>query len=242
MREIVFDTETTGFDPTQGHRVVELGCVELVNGIESGRTLQIYFNPERDMPPEAFRIHGLSEQFLSAQKLFADHIDEICEFLGDDARLIAHNAGFDFTFLDAEFARCGRPPLSRDRMVDTAALARRRHPGAKHTLDALCTRYGVDRSHRDKHGALLDAELLAQVYIEMQGGRQIALGWGDDDGDTDCEAASATVQSAAALQPDAAPTPPIIRPPRHFAPSAEELARHAAFVATLKDPLWAQAL
>ena len=175
MREIVFDTETTGLDPRTGDRMVEIGCVEMIDRVATGRTYHAYYNPERDMPAGAEAVHGLSVAFLSAKPLFASGAEELLAFLGD-APLVAHNAGFDFGFLNAELERIGRGPVGMERMVDTVALARKRHPGAKLSLDALCTRYGVDRSHRVKHGALLDAELLAQVYIELTGGRQIGLG------------------------------------------------------------------
>ncbi|MEL7218759.1 MAG: DNA polymerase III subunit epsilon, partial [Pseudomonadota bacterium] len=174
MREIVFDTETTGLDPKTGDRMVEIGCVEMIGRVETGKTFHAYYNPERDMPAAAEAVHGLSISFLETKPLFAAGADELLEFLGD-APLVAHNAGFDFGFLNAELERIGREPIGLDRMVDTVAIARKKHPGAKLSLDALCTRYGVDRSHRVKHGALLDAELLAQVYVELTGGRQIGL-------------------------------------------------------------------
>jgi DNA polymerase-3 subunit epsilon len=176
MREIVLDTETTGLDPAQGHRIVEVGCVELINRIPTGAVYHCYFNPERDMPAEAFAVHGLSIEFLCEKgKKFAECIDEFLDFLGD-AKLVIHNAGFDVTFLNAEFERLKKPPIARERLVDTLALARRRHPGAGNRLDDLCARYGIDNSRRTKHGALLDAELLAEVYGELLGGRQAKLG------------------------------------------------------------------
>jgi DNA polymerase-3 subunit epsilon len=229
MREVIFDTETTGLDPKTGDRMVEIGCIEMVGRIETGRSFHAYFNPERDMPPEAERVHGLSSAFLAAKPRFAESAEELLAFLGD-APLVAHNAGFDFGFLNAELERAGRVPVALDRMVDTVAIARRKHPGAKLSLDALCTRYGIDRSHRVKHGALLDAELLAQVYVELTGGRQIGLGLGDHG-----EAA----QTAAADDPAGAPvaTRPA-RAPRPHAPSAEELARHQAFIADIGNALW----
>jgi DNA polymerase-3 subunit epsilon len=174
MREIVFDTETTGLDPFQGHRLVEIGCVELVNRFPTGQVLHRYFNPDRDMPPEAFAVHGLSAEFLRDKPRFADIVDEIIEFIGE-APLIAHNALFDLGFLNAELERCARPAVARDRLVDTLLLARRRHPASPNSLDALCARYGIDLTKRTKHGALLDAGLLADVYIELIGGRQASL-------------------------------------------------------------------
>jgi DNA polymerase-3 subunit epsilon len=175
MREIVLDTETTGLDPNDGHRLVEIGCVEIFNGIPTGETWHRYFNPERDMPAEAFAVHGLSRDFLSDKPLFAHLAEDFLAFVGE-ARLVIHNAGFDMRFLNAELARLGKPMLPLDRVVDTLAMARRRHPGARVSLDELCARYGIDNSKRVKHGALLDAEILAEVYIELNGGRQTALG------------------------------------------------------------------
>ncbi len=185
MREIVFDTETTGLDPVAGHRVVEIGCVELFNGIPTGKVLHHYLDPQRDMPPEAFAVHGLSAEFLAGKPLFKDIVEEFCAFTAH-AKLVAHNAEFDFRFLSAELVAVGREPLDRARMVDTLALARRRHPGSPASLDALCQRYGIDNSRRTRHGALLDAEILAEVYAELNGGRQTTLifagpasrGWG----------------------------------------------------------------
>jgi DNA polymerase-3 subunit epsilon len=174
MREIVLDTETTGLDPYQGHRVVEIGCVELVNRIPSGTTFHAYLNPERDMPAEARAVHGLTAEFLADKPRFSDVVDDLIAFLGD-AALVIHNAGFDLAFLNAELGRAKRPVLAPGRAVDTLTLARRRHPGAPNRLDDLCSRYGIDNSRRTKHGALLDAELLAEVYAELVGGRQARL-------------------------------------------------------------------
>lgn len=176
MREIVFDTETTGFDPATGDRIVEIGCVELLNRIPTGSTFHAYINPERDMPPQAEAVHGLSAEFLADKPLFAEIAENFLEFIGLDSKLVAHNAGFDMTFLDYELKKCGLVPPSRDRVVDTLTLARRKHPGGGNKLDDLCARYGIDNSRRTKHGALLDAELLAEVYAELAGGRQANLG------------------------------------------------------------------
>ncbi len=233
MREVVFDTETTGLDPDAGHRVVELGAIEMINRVETGRTLHLYFNPERDMPPEAEAIHGISARFLSDKPLFREKADEILAFLAD-ADLVAHNARFDFKFLNAELAGCGRPPLDPGRMVDTQALARARHPGAKHTLDALCTRYGIDRSRRIKHGALLDSELLAQLYVELTGGRQIGLEIADPVADLMHRSQGGGPHPAGQIGPDGR----TVVAPRHFAPSPEELARHARFLEAIENPLW----
>jgi DNA polymerase-3 subunit epsilon len=175
MREIVFDTETTGLDPNQGDRLVEIGCIELVNRFPSGRTFHCYFNPERDMPEAAFKVHGLSIDFLKDKPLFAHKVAELVEFLGD-APLIAHNAMFDLGFLNAELERARKGAVSRERLIDTLMLARRKHPGGSNRLDDLCARYKIDNSKRVKHGALLDAELLAEVYIELIGARQANLG------------------------------------------------------------------
>ena len=227
MREIVFDTETTGLNPAGGDRMVEIGCVEIYNRVETGRHFHAYFFPERDMPHDAELVHGLSAAFLSDKPLFSETAEALIDFL-EDSPLVAHNAGFDFGFLNFELERCGRPPVSMSRMVDTLTLARSRHPGAKHSLDALCMRFGIDRSHRVKHGALLDAQLLAQVYVELTGGRQIGLGLVADTG---------RVSVAASAKPVTIREP---RPPRpHFA-AAEELERHRAFIAQLVNPLWAR--
>lgn len=223
MREIIFDTETTGLSFPGGDRLVEIGCVELVNRVETGRTFHAYYHPERTMPAEAAAVHGLTDAFLSDKPLFPVRVDELLAFLAD-APVVAHNAAFDMSFLNGELERCGRPALATGRVVDTLPIARSRHPGAKHTLDALCSRYGVDRSHRVLHGALLDAQLLAQVYVELMGGRQIGLGL--------------VAEKREDAAPAAAPRPRVARPPRHFAPSAGELAAHRAFMSSINDPLW----
>lgn len=224
MREIVFDTETTGLDPLRGDRMVEIGCIEIVNRMPTGRTFHAYFNPERDMPAEAEAVHGLTSTFLADKPRFVEKAQELLEFLGD-CPLVAHNAGFDFGFLNAELTLCGFDTVCRTRMVDTVAIARMRHPGAKLSLDALCTRYGIDRSHRTRHGALLDAELLAQVYVELRGGRQIGLELAAERRDE--------IVSVVAVRTDR-----VFRPARPHAPSPEELAAHAEFIKTLNAPLW----
>lgn len=225
MREIIFDTETTGLDPQGGDRLVEIGCIEMVNRVATGRTFHAYFNPERSMPAAAEAVHGLSDAFLADKPRFAERAGELLEFLGDSP-LVAHNAGFDFGFLNAELAICGLEPVSKDRMVDTVALARVRHPGAKLSLDALCTRYGIDRSHRTRHGALLDAELLAQVYVELTGGRQIGL-------ELAAEKEDVLLASAVTVRRERA-----WRQPRPHQPSEAELAAHADFLKTINSPLW----
>jgi len=224
MREIIFDSETTGLSPAGGDRMVEIGCVEMINRVETGRTYHAYFNPERPMPSEAEAVHGLSNIFLSDKPCFADKAAELLEFVGD-APLIAHNATFDFGFLNHELQRCSMDPICLSRMICTLVLARSRHPGAKHSLDALCTRFGVDRSHRVKHGALLDAQLLAQVYVELTGGRQIGLTLVGESAPGD---ARSTL--TAAERPFRAPRP-------HF-PSDVERDRHRRFIAALANPLW----
>jgi DNA polymerase-3 subunit epsilon len=171
MREIVFDTETTGFEPDEGHRIVEIGCVELMDHFPTGRTLQFYLNPERDIPIESQRVHGLSAEFLADKALFAHVVDEFLEFLGD-APLVIHNASFDIKFINAELNRVGRRPIPLARTIDTIEIAKRKVPGARYSLDELCKRFGVDLSARAKHGALLDAQLTAEIYLELIGGRQ----------------------------------------------------------------------
>jgi DNA polymerase-3 subunit epsilon len=174
MREIILDTETTGLDPLRGDRLVEIGCVEIFNRMPTGQTFHRYFNPERDMPAEAFAVHGLSSEFLSAKPFFAEEVDDFLAFIGD-APLVIHNASFDISFINAELDRIKRPPISRERLIDTLLLARRKHPGVSNRLDDLCSRYAIDNSRRTKHGALLDAELLAEVYIDLIGARQSQL-------------------------------------------------------------------
>ena len=227
MREIVFDTETTGLSPLAGDRVVEIGCVELVNRVETGRTFHAYFNPDRSMPSGAEAVHGLSDAFLSDKPRFHERVEELIEFLGD-CPLVAHNASFDFGFLNHELNNCGRPVICLSRMVDTLQIARSRHPGSKHSLDALCTRFGVDRSLRVKHGALIDAQLLAQCYVELTGGRQIGFSLAD----------SIIVEPIEEAAEAEAPITFEIRPPRAHSPSEEELEAHARFLATLTDPIW----
>ena len=227
VREIVFDTETTGLNPSAGDRMVEIGCIELVNRVETGRHFHAYFNPDRPMPSEAEAVHGLSDIFLSDKPRFGELAEELLDFI-KDSPLVAHNASFDFGFLNAELERCSRKSVCSSRMVDTLLLSRSRHPGAKHSLDALCARFGVDRSMRVKHGALLDAQLLAQVYVELTGGRQIGLGLVAD-------TQPATVR--------AADKPVTIREPRLARPhqaDAGELERHRAFISRLANPLWAR--
>ena len=225
MREIVLDTETTGLDPAAGHRVVELGCVELMNMVATGKTFHVYFNPEMLMPAGAQDIHGLTDEFLADKPLFADQADAFLEFIGD-AQLVIHNASFDIGFLNAELARLDKPKLANP-YVDTVTMARRKFPGQRASLDALCERFGIDNSSRTKHGALLDSELLAEVYLELSGGRQRDLGLAPE------IAARARVAGGTAI---------VIQPPRPHAASAAELAAHAEFVKKLGEAaLWLKA-
>jgi DNA polymerase-3 subunit epsilon len=230
MREIVFDTETTGLSAADGHRLVEIGCIELINRVESGNSFHCYFHPERSMPAEAEAVHGLSERFLSDKPLFGSQAQALLEFIGDSP-LIAHNATFDFGFLNWELKSCGHPEIHLGRMIDTLAIARKAHPGAKHSLDALCSRYGIDRSHRVKHGALLDAQLLAQLYVELTGGRQIGLL-------LKTEEVQSTGPIMASLDPVNPRTQAVVRPARPHIASEEELEKHRLFIAGLKDALW----
>lgn len=224
MREIVLDTETTGLDPEAGHRIVELACLELVHHLPTGRHFQRYFNPERDMPEEARAIHGLSEEFLAQQPLFADVVEEFLEFIGDDP-LVIHNAQFDLRFLNWELTRIERPPLPVERGIDTVGLARQLFPGAQANLDALCKRFQIDNSARKFHGALLDCELLAEVYLELRGGRQPGF-----------DLAKSRDLAAESRGPSRRP----VRPPRPHTPSEAEQAAHREMLALLEDPLWSR--
>lgn len=218
MREIVFDTETTGLDPRDGHRLVEFAGIEMVERVPTGRHLHLYVNPGRPMPAEAQAIHGLSEAFLSDKPRFAAVAGELQAFL-EGAVLVAHNASFDMRFLNSEFELCGRPAIGSARVVDTLDLARKRFPGAKHSLDALCQRFGIDRSHRVLHGALIDAELLADVYVELTGGRQIGFDL----------AVTAAVQESRATA---------VWPERRWEVPVADGQAHADFVEGMKEPLW----
>jgi DNA polymerase III subunit epsilon len=220
MREIVFDTETTGLDPRDGHRIVEFAGIEMHDRVPTGRFLHLYFNPMRAMPAEAEAIHGLGDEFLGAQPAFAAKARELVGFLAD-SMLVAHNAPFDMRFLNFELARAGLDEIAPERVIDTLELARKRFPGAKHSLDALCLRFGIDRSARVKHGALIDSELLADVYIELTGGRQIGFAGFE----TRREAAPAEAVRVA-------------REARTFTVPQEELLAHTAFVDGMTDPLW----
>ena len=228
MREIVLDTETTGLEPEEGHRIVELGAIELINHVPSGRVFHAYVNPERDMPEDALRVHGLTSAFLREQPVFAEVAEGFLAFLDQDqagapqpARLVAHNASFDVAFINMELGRLGRPPLPVDRVIDTLPIARQRFPGAPNSLDALCRRFEVDASARTKHGALLDSELLAEVYLGLLGGRQPGL-----------ELIQVRVRRVGQIAER------VRREPRPHVASAEELAAHAALLELIRDPVW----
>ncbi|MBP1847179.1 DNA polymerase-3 subunit epsilon [Rhizobium petrolearium] len=227
MREIIFDTETTGLE-TKFDRVIEIGGIELINNFPTGRTLHLYINPgDRKVHPDALAVHGITDEFLKDKPSFADVAHQIIEFF-DGAKWIAHNANFDMGFINAEFERLGLPPVMMDRVVDTLAMARRKHPMGPNSLDALCRRYGIDNAHRTKHGALLDSELLAEVYIEMTGGRQAALGLSDAERPTTVVEVEEVVVTVAGR-------------PRALAAriTAAEIEAHSAMVATLKEKaLW----
>ena len=227
MREVVLDTETTGLDPGSGHRVVEIGCLELVNHVPTGNEFHHYVDPEREMPEEAFQIHGLSTEFLAGQKKFAEVADDLVAFLGD-APLVIHNAAFDIKFLNAEFDQTGHPPIDMGRAVDTMLMARQKFPGAPASLDALCKRFDIDLTVRDKHGALLDSQLLAAVYLELIGGRQTDL----------------ALVSDSRMETPADAAPRAARPPRPdlpgAQPTAEEIAAHEKFLDRITDPIWRQ--
>ncbi|MFO0389154.1 MAG: DNA polymerase III subunit epsilon [Alphaproteobacteria bacterium] len=227
MREIVLDTETTGVDPLSGHRVVEIGCVELHSGVPTGENFHTYLNPERDMPDEAFRIHGLSGDFLRDKPVFAEIVDKFIDFIAD-SQLVIHNASFDMRFVNAELERVGFAPLPMSRALDTVQVARKKFPGSPASLDALCRRFNIDLSARTKHGALLDAELLAEVYLELLGGRQSALGLDNKaQGNATVDIASNGIERKNN-----------ILAARVFEISAEECEDHAKFVEKIKNALW----
>jgi DNA polymerase-3 subunit epsilon len=224
-RSVLFDTETTGLDPLLGDRVIEFAAIELINDLPTDRQFHRLIHPERDVPPESTRVHGITLTDLEGKPRFAEVADDILAFIGDDP-LVAHNAGFDFGFMDAEFSRLGRPKLDRARMIDTLALAKARFPGMPNSLDALCRRFEIDLSARTTHNALLDCKLLAEVYVELTGGRQRGLELAADGG------SEQPVTSYTATGP---------RTRRPIVPSAADLERHAAFVGRLKEPVWLMA-
>ncbi|WP_316218997.1 DNA polymerase III subunit epsilon [Bradyrhizobium sp. SZCCHNR2026] len=225
MREIVLDTETTGLDPLRGDRLVEIGCIEIFNRMPTGQVFHRYINPERDMPAEAFAVHGLSTEFLATKPLFHEIVEEFLTFIGD-APLVIHNASFDVGFINAELDRVRWAPIPRERLVDTLLLARRKHPGVSNRLDDLCSRYAIDNSRRTKHGALLDAELLAEVYVDLVGARQSQL---------------ILTQESAEIRVGTSTDMPRRQRDVPLAPRISEAEReaHRAFIATLGDkPLW----
>jgi DNA polymerase III subunit epsilon len=226
-REIILDTETTGLDPASGHRIVEIGCVETIGAVRTGMFFHTYLNPERDMPEAAERVHGLSEAFLKDKPVFAEKVDEFLEFIADSP-LVIHNAGFDMKFINAELGLLGFKPISMQRTVDTVMLARKKFPGSPANLDALCKRFDIDLSARTKHGALLDAELLADVYLELLGGKQAALIL-----DAGQESQDVSGQLGNTLR--------IKREARCFPPTDEELAAHEQMLEKLVNPLWKEA-
>ncbi|MAM63444.1 DNA polymerase III subunit epsilon [Maritimibacter sp. UBA3975] len=230
MREVVLDTETTGFDPKTGDRMVEIGAVELFNHMPTGRTYHQYINPERDVPEGAFQVHGLSQEFLRDYPVFKDVADAFLDFIGD-AKLVIHNASFDVPFLNAELGWCNRPRIPMEQAVDTLLIARKKYPGAGNSLDALCRRFGIDNSHRTLHGALLDSEILAEVYLELIGGRQPGLVLGALESSTN----DADPQETWRPRPRPEPLPSRLTP--------EEQAAHAAFVEALGDKaLWSNSV
>ena len=232
MREIVLDTETTGISPRDGHRIIEIGALELMHHLPTGRRLHLYINPERDIDEGAIAVHGITSGFLADKPIFADVAEEFLAFIGSDP-LVIHNASFDMAFINAELTRVDRPVLAIDQSIDTLAIARKKFPGAQANLDALCRRFEIDNTHRDLHGALLDADLLASVYIELLGGRQPGLLL-----DADQNSKSKTSQDEIVQDPHFQIDVKNIRPIRAHAPTDDELSAHAKFLASLKDPVW----
>lgn len=231
VREIVLDTETTGLSPKEGHRVIEIGALELINHMPTGQQLHLYINPEREIDEGAEKVHGISSSFLADKPLFADIIDEFLTFIGQD-KMVIHNASFDMGFLNAELALAGRSVLPDDRAIDTLALARQKFPGAQASLDALCRRFEIDNSHRDLHGALIDADLLAQVYVELIGGRQPDLGLAQTASQQKTESQTISLSDGFSYQDNP------LRPARPHDASPEELAEHEAFLDKITDPIW----
>lgn len=227
-REIVLDTETTGLNPAEGHRIVEIGALEMINHVPTGKTFHVYINPERPIDPDAIAVHGITDERVAGEPVFADIADAFIEFLGA-SKLVIHNASFDMGFINAELERLGQPQLPADRAIDTLMLARRKFPGAQASLDALCRRFNIDNSHRELHGAMVDTDLLADVYIELIGGRQPGLTLNVSD------QAVATDQTGS--MPSVSRT---MRPPRPHDATADEIAAHNAFIDRLPDPLWRQ--
>ena len=233
MRHIVLDTETTGLSAKDGHRIIEIGAVEMINLSLTGQSLHLYINPEREIDAGAQEVHGLSSEFLADKPVFADILTAFTDFIGDDV-LVIHNAPFDIGFLNAELSRCGHPPLLMDRVVDTLPLAREKYPGAQASLDALCRRFGVDNSHRDLHGALIDADLLAAVYVELQGGRQPGL---QLDTETQAQKPEASSYEDTDLSGFILTDKPV-RPARSFSLPEQEAADHQNLINRMDSPIW----
>lgn len=227
-REIVLDTETTGLNPAEGHRIVEIGALEMINHVPTGKTFHVYINPERPIDPDAIAVHGITDERVAGEPVFADIADAFIEFLGA-SKLVIHNAPFDMGFINAELERLGQPQLPADRAIDTLMLARRKFPGAQASLDALCRRFNIDNSHRELHGAMVDTDLLADVYIELIGGRQPGLTLNVSD--------QAVASDQTGSMPSVSRT---MRPPRPHDATADEIAAHNAFIDRLPDPLWRQ--
>ncbi len=235
MREIVLDTETTGINPDDGHRIIEIGALELVNHMPTGKQLHIYINPERDIDEGAIAVHGLSQEFLSDKPVFADIVDEFLAFVGED-KLVIHNASFDMGFINAELARLDRAPIPMARSVDTLAMARKKFPGAQANLNALCRRFEIDNSHRDLHGALIDADLLSEVYIELLGGRQPDLSLGTQPANARKNQNGGEASSASGFT--VTRDPAVFSRPHNI--SDEEAKAHEAFLDKIKEPIWKQ--
>lgn len=227
MREIVLDTETTGLSPADGHRIIEIGALEMINHVPTGKTFHIYINPERDIEADAMAVHGITNERVANEPVFADIVDDFISFIGD-APLVIHNAPFDMGFINAEFEKCGRARLPDDRAIDTLVMARRKFPGGQASLDALCRKFGIDNSHRDLHGAMIDTDLLADVYIELLGGKQPGLSLTADDQPQVAGYSRAAIPQAGKDH----------RPARSFPASPDELKAHQDFVDGLSDPLW----
>lgn len=225
MREIVFDTETTGMEPSEGHRLLEIGCIELENHLPTGRVYHQYINPERDVPAEAVAVHGLTEERLKDEPTFGEVVGDFLDFIGTDSKLVAHNASFDMKFINAELKMFGFPSIDNKRVVDTLMMARAKFPGSPANLDALCRRFGIDNSNRELHGALLDSELLAEVYLELLGGRQHGLS---------IEVEKTVVQVEQKIDR-------VFREPREFNVPADEQEAHDKMLENLKDPIWKSA-
>lgn len=226
MREIVLDTETTGMDPNDGHRMVEIGCVELVNHIPSGKALQLYINPEREIPAEATAVHGITNEFVADKPTFLEVYSEFMDFIGTDSSLVIHNAEFDMKFINYELGQVGHKAVPWNRVIDTLGMARKKFPGSPANLDALCRRFSIDNTERTYHGALLDSELLAEVYLELLGGRQHGLGL------------AAETKKAQDAARETQKTTRKFREPRLHTPSEEELAAHATMLEGLEAPIW----